>query len=1021
MPSSKDRFRAVFDQAAVGVALVESRTGRFLEINDHFCAFLGYSAAEVCDRTFQQITHPDDLQLDLDKMALLLAGKVRDFAIEKRYIRKDGSIVWVLLTVSPLWQPGQEPYEHVAIAQDITEKKVVVAALNSQQRLFKEIAANYPNSFISIIEKDLTVGFSSGQEFAKQNLNPEDFIGLTLKQVFGEHAPTVKGFYLKTFEGEEAEFELYINNQHQLYRTVPLLDQEGEIDRILVVVENITERKEAEEEQRANEERFHQLFNTIGTCVAVYEPINDGEDFAFVDINPAGEKESHVKKEEIVGRNLTEVFPGVREMELFDVFQRVHRTGKTEHLPIRQYKDDRITEWVENTVYRLPNGQIVAVYEDTSREHLALEALKESEKKYRLLTENSTDIIWTGSLDGRLDFVSPFVREISGYTPEEMVQLTPDQYMTPESESRVLELLAGELAKPIDERKNRVSVEVRQIRKDGSVYDAEITAAWRFDEEGNPVGIQGTTRDISERKLAEQALAQSEAFTRLVLDNLPVGIAVNSVDPEVEFEYMNDKFSAIYRTTRQALANPDAFWEAVYKDPDFREIIQNRVTEDVLSGDVDRMHWEEVPLTRKGRETTYISARNIPLPEQNMSISTVWDVTERVRAEKERSALEDQLRQSQKMESIGRLAGGVAHDFNNMLTAISGFSDLVYDSLKDDDPLKEDVAAIQKAASSAAALTAQLLAFSRKQIISPKVLDLNKELEHSGKMLRRIIGEDIDLVFSPGEDLFEVKFDPSQIEQILINLAANARDAMPDGGSLTIATKNQTHRDEICSFCGKPLNGDYAEIAVSDTGGGMDESILEKIFEPFFTTKARGKGTGLGLSTVHGIVLQNNGHIHVETQKGVGTKFCILLPKSTVKAPQDHEVPKSGNLFGTETILLVEDMEIVRKLAVRSLKAYGYSVIESEGGSDAIAKFEEKKGKVDLLVTDVVMPQMSGKELFDLLEKRKPDLTVLFMSGYTDDAIAHHGVLEEGVDFIQKPFRPQELAEKVREVLDRDE
>lgn len=378
----------------------------------------------------------------------------------------------------------------------------------------------------------------------------------------------------------------------------------------------------------------------------------------------------------------------------------------------------------------------------------------------------------------------------------------------------------------------------------------------------------------------------------------------------------------------------------------------------------------------------------------------------------------EQLQQSQKMESVGRLAGGVAHDFNNLLTAIQGFSELIKYSLKEDDPIQNDVKGIQKAADSAASLTSQLLAFSRRQIASPKIINLNDSISKSEKMLRRIIGEDIDFDFHPDAETSSVFIDAGQIDQILVNLAVNSKDAMPEGGKMTLKTATVMLHEETCQTCKDPISGRFVLLTVSDNGQGMDEQTLSNVFEPFFTTKEKGKGTGLGLSTIHGIVHQNEGHIKVRSEPGVGTKFKVYLPLAEDKEDQSASEDEPVGLHGHETVLVAEDQEMVRQLAIRTLKSKGYDTLEARDGGEALMIFEEKSEAIDLLLTDVIMPHVNGKTLYDRLSRSRPDLKVIFMSGYTDDAIAHHGVLERGINFIQKPFRPDELAKKVRQVLD---
>ncbi len=380
---------------------------------------------------------------------------------------------------------------------------------------------------------------------------------------------------------------------------------------------------------------------------------------------------------------------------------------------------------------------------------------------------------------------------------------------------------------------------------------------------------------------------------------------------------------------------------------------------------------------------------------------------------------EEQLRQAQKLEAIGRLAGGVAHDFNNLLTAIMGYAQMVHNRLRPDDPSVRDTEEILKAAQRAAALTRQLLAFSRQQVLEPQVLDVNAIIIELDKMLRRLIGEDIDFVTAPASDLGRVKADPGQLEQVLVNLAVNARDAMPEGGKLTIETANVDLDEGYARTRVDLKSGPYVMLAVSDTGCGMSPDVMAQIFEPFFTTKAMGRGTGLGLATVHGIVKQSGGHIEVYSELGQGTTFKIYLPRVEGAAEsRPSSRPTPGRHQGHETLLLVEDEEIIRRVVRESLRMNGYTVLEAADGSQAIAICEERNQPLDLLITDVIMPLMSGPELVRRVNRVRPDLAVLYISGYTDRALIHQGMREAGTAFLQKPFTPDTLARKVREVLD---
>jgi nitrogen-specific signal transduction histidine kinase len=396
------------------------------------------------------------------------------------------------------------------------------------------------------------------------------------------------------------------------------------------------------------------------------------------------------------------------------------------------------------------------------------------------------------------------------------------------------------------------------------------------------------------------------------------------------------------------------------------------------------------------------------------------EIAERKRAEEEKAALEEQFRQSQKMEAIGRLAGGIAHDFNNLLTIIKGYSQLSLMELKEGTPLRGKVEEIQKAADRAAALTRQLLAFSRRQVMEMKVLDPNAVLRDLDKMLQQVIGEDIELVTLLADDLGTVKADAGQIEQVVMNLVVNARDAMQKGGKLTIETANVELDENYARTHVAVKPGRYVMLSVSDTGVGMTPEVRDRVFEPFFTTKEKGKGTGLGLGTVYGIVKQSGGNIWVYSEPGKGTAFKIYLPRVDEPLEEIREKAVKEELpRGVETVLVVEDEEEVRKLVSEILRRQGCRVLEASHGNEALLVCEKHEGPIHLLVTDVVMPEMSGPELAQHFTKLHPEARVLYTSGYTDNTIVHHGVLDKGLDYIQKPFTVEGLARKVREVLDR--
>jgi len=447
-----------------------------------------------------------------------------------------------------------------------------------------------------------------------------------------------------------------------------------------------------------------------------------------------------------------------------------------------------------------------------------------------------------------------------------------------------------------------------------------------------------------------------------------------------------------------------------------------------------RLHWPEelkaLKLVRKGESVppfeTVRRRKDGTEVHVSVSISPIRERDGRIvgaslicRDVSERKRLERQVVQSQKMEAIGQLAGGVAHDFNNLLTIINGYSELLLNRLPAGDPMRQLLSEINRAGERAGTLTRQLLAFSRQQVLEPKVLDLNAVVSDTEKMLRRLIGEDVILTYVPSPTVQPVKVDPGQMEQILMNLAVNARDAMPQGGRITIETRSVTLDEHYVQSHPNARPGQYAMLAVSDTGCGMDDATKAHIFEPFFTTKGPGKGTGLGLATVYGIVQQSGGCIEVSSELGRGTTFKIYLPQVQEPVSAGKSLCSIRMMpHGNETVLLVEDEDAVRSLARHVLRSCGYTVLEADDGQRAVQLVEDHRGPIDLVVCDVVMPYLGGRQLVERLSALRPALKVLFVSGYTDDAVVRHGVLASDYAFLQKPFTPTTLAQKVREVLD---
>jgi len=529
--------------------------------------------------------------------------------------------------------------------------------------------------------------------------------------------------------------------------------------------------------------------------------------------------------------------------------------------------------------------------------------------------------------------------------------------------------------------------------------------------------IYAAARDITRRKRNAEALRTSEERFRLLAELAPVGIVI--FDPEEKTLYVSPKFVDLFGYTANDMPSFEAWWPLAYPDEDQRRRVRQEWTAAIADAKTARSEIPPMvyPVTCKDGRVRQIEFRLKATDTLNVIVFT--DVTDRQQAEEERERLADQLAQSQKMESIGRLAGGVAHDFNNMLGVILGHTELALVDVEADQPLHAALVEIRQAARRSADLTRQLLAFARKQIVSPRVLDLNATVEGMLKMLRRLIGEDIDLIWRPGEGVAPVRMDPSQIDQILANLCVNARDAIEATGKIIIETRMASPapvRD------GEPPGAAadaYVLLAVKDDGSGIDPAARAHLFEPFFTTKGLGQGTGLGLATVYGIVTQNSGLIDIDSAPGEGTTFRIYLPCHTAEGAQPPAEDNPATAArGRETILLVEDEPMILNMAKAMLERHGYDVICAVTPGDAIRQAQAQAGAIHLLMTDVVMPEMNGRDLARELQALYPDLKCLFMSGYTADVIAHHGVLDRGVHFLQKPFSIPDLTAKVRASLE---
>lgn len=651
--------------------------------------------------------------------------------------------------------------------------------------------------------------------------------------------------------------------------------------------------------------------------------------------------------------------------------------------------------WHNRTAFQL------SVRDITERKRGAA-ALADALERHQLANRATFDVIWDWNIKTNALVWNPNYHLVFGYPAAEITPGIESRYnlIHPDDRERVQTgVLAGIASGAVF-----WSDTYRYLRQDGQYADVEDRAHISRDSNGGPVRMVGAMLDITERNRADERLRTLSA----AMEQSSALVMITSSQGNIE--YVNPQFTRVTGFTLEEVRgrNP-RFLKSGDKTPaDYRGL-----WETIMSG----RDWHGEFQNKKKDGTLYCEQASIsPMRNAAGEITHFISVREDVTAHK---ALEAQLFQAQKMETIGRLAGGVAHDFNNMLQVIGSYAEIAMMNIDSTHALYNYLLQIREATRRSADLTRQLLAFARKQAISPVVLDLNDTVSGMLKIIRRLIGEDIELAWMPGGGGWLVKIDPSQIDQVLVNLTVNSRDAMQGTGKITIETTSAVFDDAYCGLHTGFLSGEYVMLAVSDNGSGMTRETVAHLFEPFFTTKGLGKGTGLGTATVYGIVKQNKGFINVYSEPGVGTTFKIYLPRFVAEGAAAH-APRVEVLppHGTETVLIVEDEAAILELARLMLEGLGYTVLTAGNPREAIRVAGDVKGEIHLVVTDVVMPEMNGRELVQSISVLRPGLKYLFMSGYMANVIAHHGVLDEGVRFIQKPFSLLDLARKVRETLE---
>ena len=1015
---SEAKMRSIFQVAPIGIGVVSKRI--LMEMNDRFCEITGYCRDELIGENVR-ILYPTDEEYEYVGREKYRQIEDRGTAVlETSFKRKDGKIINVLLSSTPV-DPTDLSAGITFTALDITERKRAVAELQESEEKLRLFIEHAPAA-LAMFDQEMRYIAVSRRWMRDYRLGDQNIVGRSHYEVFPEIPDRWKAVHRRGLAGEivlaEEDDFVRLDGTVQLLRweVRPWYEAGGAIGGIVIFTEDITERKRSEKA----------LYEAVLRQNEAVKAANVGLWDWDLDTNKvrysADWKKQIGYEEYEISDDFKEwesrVHPEDLEPTLEKVQHSIAEARRDHQAEFRFRHKDGSYRWIltQGSVIQDESGhpiRMLGSHVDITERKQTEEMLRTSEKFLKTLLNAIPIPVFYKDRNGRYLGFNRAFETFFGETRDGLIGKT------------VFDINPPELAEIYHARDNELfeSGGVQQYESqvenaDGVLRDVIFNKALFFDSQKSVSGLIGTILDITEHKHAEQALQEEKDRAQRYLDI--AGVMFIAINAKGKVILANRKASEILEYEQEEIIAKNWFDSFL---PDSNKDQVRTYFAKLIAGEIEQLEYYENPVLTKGGKEKHIVWHNIILKDDEGNVvgtlSSGEDITDLKQAEKEKQQLEAQLQQSQKMEAIGLLAGGIAHDFNNLLTTIIGNADFALEQVRENTSLYSEIREIRKAGRRAAALTRQLLAFSRKQLIQPEILNLNDILKDTENMLRRTIGEDIELlrVFEP--ELWNVKMDPGQIEQILLNLVVNARDAMPTGGKLTVETSNTELDDVYFQTHGvKSSQGSYVMITVTDTGTGMDKKTRSRIFEPFFTTKERGQGTGLGLSTVYGIVKQNNGHIWAYSEPGKGTTFKVYFPRIKADGASDIEEPLDENrLKGSETILVVEDNETLLKLTKKMLESYGYKVLTAQNGNEAMEIFNGHDGPIHLLLTDVVMPGMSGRELAEQIQSENPKIKVIYMSGYTDNTISKHGVLYDDIEFIEKPFSPKDLGLKVRKVL----
>ncbi len=926
----------------------------------------------------------------------------------------DGREVPVTVRVSPFRDAHGQPDGLVVVLRDDTGDRAATRAEAEARALetkLADVAASAPGALFSFrLDADGTQScpYATPSIRAIFGVGPEELVG-DASRIFAVIAPedvprvaAAIGESARTLEPFHEDFRVIHPVKGQIWVTASSMPHRDPGGGVLWhgIVYDVSDRVLATRALAASELRFRSYVENAPDAVCLLD--RDGRllDFNATAIRMLGGSPDTMRGVCVLDL-VTETHRAGGQADL----ERLAR-GETvdTQLPLETF--DARALWVAVRAAPLGDGSILAYVRDVTAYRRADDSARESAARLAGIIESAMDGIVSIDEEQRIVLVNPAAEAMFGYRERELIGHSLDVLVPEVARAAHPELVRAFAASGTTRRRMGAVGEVNGRRADGETFPIE-TSISQVAIGGRKL-LTAVVRDISGRRRAQAALLASDERFRQLAESIREVFWLTDVESQAVI-YVSPAYETVWgRSVEDLYSSPQSWIDAIHSEDRGRVV-------DALAKQYVGTYDEEYRVVLPDGSIRWIRDQAFPVRDPEGRVIRIAGVAEDVTA---RRQLEEQLRQAQKLESVGLLAGGIAHDFNNLLTVIAGNTEMLLGDLPPEGTARELALEIERAGERAASLTRQLLAFSRRQVLEPKVLDLNAIVTDTEKMLRRLLGEDIFLEENLSTNVERVHLDPGHLVQVILNLAVNARDAMPKGGRLTIATAAVELGEEHAARHPRTVPGHYVMLSISDTGCGMPPEVLARIFEPFFTTKGPGRGTGMGLAVVHGIVEQSGGHLEVESQPNLGTTFRMYFPAVEAPLAARHEAELVEGVRGSETVLLVEDEESVRRLGERVLRSFGYAVITAADAGQALERAAAHARPIDLLVTDVVMPGRGGRELADLLRSSRPGIRVLFTSGYTDDAVVRHGIRQSDVWFLQKPFTPLSLAKKIREVLD---